>query len=148
AALFAAYGSAAEAQTGMAPVMADAPTGLAPAAPSVDAPATETSNALAWSQDDDIGDEPVPYTGENTYVSPYDAEVPSMRQPVQYVPSTGPIEKQRAWQRLPQLVIGLAAAIALIAVGGVAIALTSVTDSSPKTDPPSTVSPPKPSNVE
>ena len=106
----------------------------------MDAPSTETANALAWSQDDDIGDEPVPYTGENRYESPYEADALSMRQPVQYVPSTGPIDKPRTWQRLPQLVIGLAAAVALIAVGGVAIALTSVTDSSSKTEPPSTAS--------
>ena len=107
AALFAAYGSAAEAQTGLAPAVAEAATGAAPAA--VDAPTPETVSALAWSQDDDVADEPVPYTGEN----PYDAEAISMRQPVQYLPATGPIEEPRAWQRLPQLVFGLAAAVAL-----------------------------------
>ena len=142
AALFSAYGLAAEAQTSMAPA-ADAQTGMAPAAEAqtglapvpFDARGSETVSALAWSQDDDISNEPVPYTGENPYV----AEAISMRQPVQYVPPTGPIEEPRTWQRLPQVLIGLAAAVALIAVGGVAIALTSVSNStSATTEPPST----------
>ena len=123
---------AADAQTGMAPA-AEAQTGLAPVP--FDARGSETVSALAWSQDDDISNEPVPYTGENPYV----AEAISMRQPVQYVPPTGPIEEPRTWQRLPQVLIGLAAAVALIAVGGVAIALTSVSNStSATTEPPST----------
>src|SRR4029079_11917132 len=101
AALFVAYGSAAEAQTGMAPA-ADAQTGLGPVSPvPFDARGSETVSALAWSQDDDISNEPVPYTGENPYVP----EAISMRQPVQYVPPTGPIEEPRTWQRLPQLLV-------------------------------------------
>ena len=64
AALFAAYGSAAEAeaQTGVAPV-AEAQTGSRPWRTCRSA----TFRALAWSQDDDSADEPVPYTGENPY---------------------------------------------------------------------------------
>ena len=89
---------------------------------------------MAWSQDDDAADEPVPYTGEDLY----DTDVTTARPPVQYVPATGPIEEPRTWQRLPQLVFGLAAAVALVAVGGVAIALTSATNSTDATDPPST----------
>ena len=59
--------------------------------------------------------------------------------PCSTCPATGPIEKPRTWQRLPRLVFGVAAAVALIAVGGVAIALTSVSNStSATTEPPST----------
>ena len=155
AALFAAYGSAAEAQTGMAPA-AEAPTGMAPAAEAptglapvaqapFDARGSETVSALAWSQDDDISNEPLPYTGAN----PYAAEAVSMRQPVQYVPPTGPIKEPRTWQRLPLLVFGLAAAVALIAVGGVAIALTSMSNStSATTEPPRTADSVKQSSAE
>ena len=63
----------------------------------------------------------------------------------QYVQPTGPIgvDERRAWQRLPQLVFGLAAVAALAAVGGVAIALTSTEqDSSPA--PSTTQAPPPP----
>ena len=133
AALFAAYGSAADAQTGVAPVL---PVDVPP----VDAPGSATFRALAWSQDDDTADEPVPYTGDDLY----DTDVTTARPPVQYLPPTGPIEEPRTWQRLPQLVFGLAAAVALVAVGGVAIALTSATDSTDATDPPSTASSAKP----
>ncbi len=101
-----------------------------------DAPGSATFRALAWSQDDDSADEPVPYTGEDFY----DTEVTSARPPVQYVPPTGPIDEPRTWQRLPQLVFGLAAVVALVAVGGVAIALTSATNSTPVTERPSTAS--------
>jgi hypothetical protein len=138
AAVFAAYGSAAEAPTGAAPAV-EAQTGVAPVADLQ----TGAATALAWSQDDDSSDEPVPYTGEN----PYAADLTGMRPPVQYVAPTGPIEEPRTWQRLPQLVFGLAAAVALIAVGGVAIALTSATDSTNATEPPATVSPPSPTSA-
>ena len=124
AALFAAYGSAAEAQTGVAPVVPVA----------ADAPGSATFRALAWSQDDDAADEPVPYTGEDSYVT----DITAMRPQAQYVAPTGPIDEPRTWHRLPQLVFGVAAAVALIALGGVAIALTSSTDSTEATNPPST----------
>jgi hypothetical protein len=127
AALFAAFGSDAEAKTGVAPVLpvdVPGPTGASDSA---------TFRALAWSQDDDTVDEVVPYTGDL-----YDTGMTDVRPPVQYVPPTEPIEEPRTWQRLPQLVFGVAAVIALVAVGGVAIALTSATDSTNATKPQST----------
>ena len=94
AALFAAFGADADAPTGVtgaaaaaaaeadaptgAAAAADAPTGVAAAAtdataaaaayagPGSDAPGSATFRALAWSQEE-AGDEPVPYTGENPY---------------------------------------------------------------------------------
>ena len=72
----------------------DAQTGVAPAADAhtvgavrrARAPGSATFRALAWSQDDDLVADPLPYTGEN----PYDADTISMRQPVQYVPADRP----------------------------------------------------------
>ena len=96
-----------------------------------DAPGSATFRALAWSQDDG-GDEPVPYTGEN----PYQLTDSDVRPAVQYVPATGPIfeEPRRPWHRLAALAIGVAAVIAIIAVGGVAYALTSATESTKATE--------------
>ena len=115
AALFAAYGAEADAKTGVAPVLpVDVPDPL-------DAPESATFRALAWSQDDDTADDVVPYTGDV-----YDTGVTDARPQVQYVPPTEPIEEPRTtWQRLPQLVFGIAAVVAVVAVGGVAVALTS-----------------------
>ncbi|KUH72446.1 Hsp70 family protein [Mycolicibacterium novocastrense] len=139
AALIGAYTSAAEARTGLAPVTpADAPTGLAPAPqPAAESPGSSTFRALAWSQDD-AADDPVPYTGSGPYETPYDSG-PMRPAPAQYVPPTdGPIDEPRIWQRLPGLVMGVAAAIAVVAVGGVAIALTSATGSTGVTPAPQT----------
>ena len=168
AALFAAFGADADAPTGVtgaaaaaaaeadaptgAAAAADAPTGVAAAAtdataaaaayagPGSDAPGSATFRALAWSQEE-AGDEPVPYTGEN----PYQLTDSDLRPSVQYVPATGPIfeEPRRPWHRMAQLVIGVAAVIAIIAVGGVAYALTSATDSTKATEE-SGVEPPEP----
>jgi actin-like ATPase involved in cell morphogenesis len=158
AVLFAAYGAEADAATGMAPALLirpDASTGTVPA-PSIPpdagtgtvpaavippvagtgAPDSATFRQLAWSQDDEGPGDPVPYMGED-----YGAETSITRAVSQYVPPTGPIgvDEPRAWQRLPQFVFGLAAVAALVAVGGVAIALTSSVGSSP---PPSPSKPP------
>ncbi len=164
AALFAAFGADADAPTGAATAAtdadaptgaaaaADAPTGAAAAAtdataaaavydgPGSDAPGSATFRALAWSQDDG-GEEPVPYTGEN----PYQLTDSDLRPSVQYLPATGPIfeKPRRRWHRMAQLVIGVAAVIAIIAVGGVAYALTSATESTKATEQ-SGVEPPKP----
>ena len=137
AALFAAYGSEADAKTGVAPVPpADV---LDP----VDASESATFRALAWSQDDDTADDVVPYTGDL-----YDTGVTGERPQVQYVPPTEPIEEPRTWQRLPQLVFGLAAVVAVVAVGGVAVALTSATDSTKATEQPITAtSAPRPTSA-
>ncbi|MGH3674841.1 MAG: Hsp70 family protein [Mycobacterium sp.] len=137
AALFAAFGPD-----------ADAPTGVATAAPvfdeTPDAVGSATFRALAWSQEDGSEEEPVPYTGEN----PYQLTDSGGRPPIQYVEPTGPIEAEsRPWHRLPQLAIGVAAVIAIIAVGGVAYALTSATDSTRATESPG-VEPPSPKPIE
>ena len=124
AALFAAYGAEADAQTGVAPAAAVVNS-------VTDEPGSATFRALAWSQDDDTDNEPVPYTGED----PYATDVTTARPPVEYVPPTGPIaEVSRPWHRLPQLVFGLGAVVALIAVGGMAIALTGVANTTTPTD--------------
>jgi hypothetical protein len=125
AALFAAYGAEADVKTGVAPV---------PPADVLDpvvASDSATFRALAWSQDDDTADDVVPYTGDV-----YDTDVTTARPQAQYVPPTEPIEEPRTWQRLPQLVFGLAAVVAVVAVGGVAVALTSASDSTNATPPP------------
>ena len=62
AAMFAAYGAEAErADRGGA----GAAGGCRPIR--CDAPGSATFRALAWSQDDDTADDPVPYTGEDSY---------------------------------------------------------------------------------
>jgi actin-like ATPase involved in cell morphogenesis len=133
AALFAAFGPDADAKTGLAPVPpVDVPDPV-PVPDPVDGSESATFRALAWSQDDDTADDVVPYTGD-----PYDTGVTDARPRAQYVPPTEPVEERRTWQRLPQLVFGVAALVALLAVGGVAVALTSASDSTKATHPPST----------
>ena len=70
AALFATYGSESDFATGVAPAALIPPTDPAATAPAPTAPAptanssgSATFRALAWSQDDDSTDEPLPYTG-------------------------------------------------------------------------------------
>jgi Hsp70 protein len=155
AALFAAFGAdaGAEAPTGVSAstAAADAPTGAASAAtdstaaaavldgPLPDEPGSATFRALAWSQEEG-GDEPVPYTGEN----PYELSATEMRPSVQYVSATGPIAEtpRRSWPRMASLVIGVAAIIAIVTVGGVAYALTGASESTKATEE-SHVDPPK-----
>ncbi len=125
AALFAAFGADADAKTGVAPVV---PVDVRDAG---HAPGSATFRALAWSQDDDTADDVVPYTGDV-----YDTGGTAARPSVQYVPATEPIEEPRStFNRLPQLVFGLAAVVAVVAVGGVAVALTSASDSTKATEP-------------
>src|SRR4051812_13973283 len=162
AALFAAFGADAEAPPGAnaaTAIDADAPTGAAAAAtdataaepvydaPGPDAPGSATFRALAWSQEE-IGDDLVPYTGEN----PYETSESDVRPVLEYVPTTGRIyqEPRRPWHRLTALAIGIAAVIAIITVGGVAYALTSATESTkaseaPKPQPPKQPEPEPPS---
>src|ERR1700682_5064547 len=128
AALFAAFGADADAQTGVVPVV---PMDVPEAG---HAPGSATFRALAWSQDDDTADDVVPYTGDV-----YDTGGTVARPSVQYGPATEPIEEpQSSFNRLPQLVFGLAAVVAVVAVGGVAVALTSASDSTKATEPPIT----------
>jgi hypothetical protein len=153
AALFAAYGADADAQTGVAPTPLIAAAGAAAAAPD-----SSTFRALAWSQDDDTVGDPTPYTGEDPYADPY-ADSSTTRVVAQY--HQRPDDESRSWQRLPLLIFGVAAVIALVAVGGVAIALTSATDetrptpttapltaTSPPAPPPTSIEPPPPPTTE
>ncbi|MDH6198515.1 hypothetical protein M2272_005174 [Mycobacterium frederiksbergense] len=128
AALSAAYVSDADTQTGVAPTL-----GVAAAVPTAGIPSgtegSSTFRALAWSEDE-AGDDVVPYTGPDL-VEHYGTET-AARPAVQYVPPTGPIEQPRgAWQRLPLTVFVVAAAFALVAVGGVTYALTGSTGTAP-----------------
>lgn len=135
AALFAAYGADADAQTGVAPTPL-----IAGAAAAAAAPDSSTFRALAWSQDDDTVGDPAPYTGEDPY-----ADSGTARAVAQYHPRQD--DEPRSWQRLPQLIFGIAAVVALVAVGGVAVALTSTTDETqptPSTAPVTATSPPAP----
>ncbi|MGH3638445.1 MAG: Hsp70 family protein, partial [Mycobacterium sp.] len=151
AALFAAYGVDADAQTGVAPtaLVTEAVVG------GDAAPGSSTFRALAWSQDDDALAELEPYTGEDPYADPY-ADSSTTRVVAQYHPRRED-EPRSSWQRLPLLIFGVAATIAVVAVGGVAIALTSATDetrptpsrapvtaTSPPLPPPTSVAPPPP----
>ncbi|MGK2901748.1 MAG: Hsp70 family protein, partial [Mycobacterium sp.] len=148
AATFAGYAAQAGAQTGMAPAIgADAPTSMAPAPKVIPDPSgSSTFRALAWSQDDDACAEPVPYMGPNDYVSPaqyesnpYTGANPyvgdeSTRIVSQHVPDQ--YDEHRGMPRLPMAVFGAAGVLAVVALGGVAIALTSV--SATETPTPST----------
>ena len=141
AAIFAAYGADADAQTGMAP--SPLITGAWPVKPNA-APDSSTFRALAWSQDDETVGDPTPYTGEDPYRDPY-ADSGTTRVVAQYHPRHD--DEPRSWLRLPQLLVGVAAVVALVAVGGVAIALTSATDETrptPTTAPVTATSPPAP----
>ena len=162
AALFAAFRADADAPTGAnaaTALDADAPTGAAAAAtdataaepvydgPGPDAPGSATFRALAWSQEE-IGDDLVPYTGEN----PYEITDSVVRPVLEYAPTTGRVyvEPRRPWHRVTALAIGVAAVIAIITVGGVAYALTSATESTkaseePRPEPPKQPEPEPPS---
>jgi hypothetical protein len=91
-------------------------------APPPDQPESSTFRALAWSEDDGVDDEPVPYTGED-----YDdfSDTGPTRPPVQFVPRTAPpIDRTPRWYRRPMAAVGVAALVPLVAVGAFAYALT------------------------
>src|SRR6202022_747745 len=108
--------------------------------------------ALAWSEDDRVDDEPVPYTGVD-----YDfPDTGAARPPVQFVPPTAPpVDRTPRWYRRPMAAVGLAALVPLVAVGAFAYALTgsqSDTQNTPDTrpttapvSPPASSPPPAPS---
>jgi hypothetical protein len=131
AAIVAAYTLDAEAATGVAPVDL-IPTGEFDAA----APDSATFRALAWSQAEDYDDDDSMLFTDDTA---YGYDTGTTRAVAQYVPAAEPVaaDEHRSWQRLPQLVFGIAVAAALLAVGGVAIVLTTATDNSPPTPTPS-----------
>ncbi|WIM87109.1 Hsp70 family protein [Candidatus Mycobacterium wuenschmannii] len=100
---------------------------------------SERLTELAWSQADDADDEPVVYTGE-PYDTDEDRSTPSQ---LLQVPRYAPVEPVRTrGRRLPQLFLGLAALVSMIAIGGVAFTLTG-SDHAP-TVPSSTPAPPPP----
>ena len=134
----AASGFGADAPTGMGPV-ADAPTGLAPTmgwvagAPQAGPPpagppqdATASAASLAWSQDEPGSGEPVPYAGgdyPSDYVGPTDArpQVAFAHEEEDDLPDSEPL----AWYKRPPILFGAAAAAVLLAIGGLAVTLTS-----------------------
>jgi hypothetical protein len=101
---------------------------------------SERLTELAWSQADDSGEEPVLYTGE-----PYDTDdnraTPSQ---LMHVPKYEPLDPIRTrGTRLPQLFLGLAALVSMVAIGGVAFSLTS-SNRAPTLPSSSTNAPPPP----
>ena len=142
AALLADRALAADAPTGLA-AAADAPTGIASAAwaagaaglaaaeSAADGAPSATFRALAWSQDDAPTAEPVPYTGEDysadVFSGPTDARPPMAFAPPEeqdYAAEPEPLP----WYKRPPILFGAAAAAALLAIGGLAITLTSSSD--------------------
>ncbi|MCV7257597.1 Hsp70 family protein [Mycobacterium shimoidei] len=96
---------------------------------------------LAWSEADETGNDPLFYTGapyEDEFRAPPSQVLPKIELPPTEVP-------QRRY-RLPQLALGLAALVAMVAVGGVAYSLTSATGPSappaPSSSKPVPASPP------
>ena len=101
-------------------------------APPLDQPESSTFRALAWSEDDGVDDEPVPYTGED-----YDdfSDTGPTRPRVQFVrPTVPPIDRTPRWYRRPMAAVGVAALVPLVAVGAFAYALTG-SQSDSKTTP-------------
>ncbi|MBU3751502.1 MAG: molecular chaperone, partial [Mycobacterium sp.] len=145
AALLAAREDAPDAPTAVASRAADAATTVAPTAWSVGAAgqtATEpaaagvpsaTHRALAWSQSEPA-EEPVPYAGDDYYGAETGVP-PGAGQMVEFEPAdVMPDELAAAlpWYRRPPILFGVAAALAAVAVGGLAITLTG-NDSTPTT---------------
>lgn len=116
----------------------DAPTGRVPAAwasgaagraateSASDGAPSATFRALAWSQDDSTDDDPLPYTGDD-YTVPQDDSGPTVQI---HDDVTEPAAKPRL--RSP-LLFGIAAAVAAVAVGGLALTLTNTFDT-PRTN--------------
>ncbi|MGK2868190.1 MAG: Hsp70 family protein, partial [Mycobacterium sp.] len=159
AVVFAAYAAEAGAQTGMAPAIgADAPTSMAPAPVLIPDPSgSSTFRALAWSQDDDASSEPVPYTGPddypevtgaNPYIGDESTRIVSQHVPAQY--GAAQYDEPRGVPRLPMAVFAAAGILAVVALGGVAIALTGVSETdtpTPSTAPVSGVYTPPPAEA-
>lgn len=150
AALIAARGPDADAPTGIATAVGDAATagflGAGAAAAADDAPGSATFRALAWSQDDDAVADPLPYTGPDytgpnySGPNPYAIDETGARPQIQYTPAVGEVDAPaRPWYRLPQLAIGAAALVGLVALGGVAYTLTTQSTPSGETTTPTPV---------
>src|ERR1700730_9998764 len=125
AALLSARGPNPDAPTARESVPAE--TGTMPFASPPDEPASSTFRALAWSEDDRVDDEPVPYTGEDYSYPSYSSypDTGAARPTVQFVPRTAPpVDRTPRWYRRPMAAVGLAALVPLVAVGAFAYALT------------------------
>jgi hypothetical protein len=147
AAILAERGSVPDAPTGLAATAADAPTSLAPSAwasgtagqaateSASDGSPSATFRALAWSQGEGAAEEPVPYAGGDYYgAGDYAAET-GARPIVEFEPAdqdTVLLAPPLPWYRRPPLLFGIAAVVATVAVGGLAVTLTS-SDSTPTT---------------
>src|SRR4051795_2735483 len=103
--------------------------GLAPSESASDGAASATFRALAWSQDDAPGGEPVPYSGEDYTFDqgPTDArpQVAFAHEEEGYEPEAGPLP----WYKRPPILFGAAAAAVLLAIGGLAVTLTGTSSS-------------------
>lgn len=128
--------------TGLAPA-SDVATGLAPAAwaagaaagaageSAADGASSATFRALAWSQEDGTGEEPVPYTGADYSYESYEPPTSSAaaRPQFDYLPPDEPPQQQYdaplPWYKRPQLIFGAAAAVLVLATGGLIVTLTS-----------------------
>jgi hypothetical protein len=95
----------------------------------VDEDKSSTMRELAWSQADDTDNEPVSYSGERYRSDPYGKD-PYGNDEVRATPSQvlpriePPEELSRRRYRVPQLLLGLGALIAMFAIGGVVYSLT------------------------
>ena len=156
AALIAGRSLEVDAPTGLAPA-ADEPTAMGPAAWTAgaaglaagesagDGASSATFRALAWSQDDESTGDPLPYTGDDYTSSPTYADpgATAARPPVAFTPGGDGYQDELAplpWYKRPPLLFGVAAAAALLAVGGLAVTLTSSDgESAPVTETSSTV---------
>lgn len=100
---------------------------------------SERLTELAWSQADDFDDEPVAYTGE-----PYDIDDRATPSQLMQLPRADPVDPYRPrGARLPQVFLGLAALVSMVAIGGVAFTLTS-SNRAPTLPSSSTPAPPPP----
>ena len=121
-----AMGPAAEVPTGMATAAwAAGAAGVAAGESAADGAQSATFRALAWSEDEDAGQEVVPYAGGDYE---YDVGPTGARPQMEFMrdEETAAAEEQPLpWYRRPQLIFAAAAALLLLALGGLAITLTS-----------------------
>jgi len=155
AALVANQSQQTDAPTGIAPTT-EAPTAMSSAAwaagvagvaaseSAVDGAASATFRALAWSEDDASVEDPLPYTGDDyTSSADYaDRGATVARSPAEFTPQEDRYQGELGgeptplpWYKRPPVLFGGAAAAALLALGGLAVTLTSsVGDSAPVTE--------------
>ncbi len=118
--------------------------GLAAGESAVDGAASATFRALAWSQDDESVGDPLPYTGDDyTSTSSYPGQgATAAPPPVDFKSGNGGHPYESAgyessgdapygepdpfpWYKRPPVLFGVAAAAALLAIGGLAVTLNS-----------------------